>query len=85
MVKFEPCALAAQGFQFGSQEPTWHRSSGHAEAVSHIAQPEGPTTRIYNCVLGGFGEKKKREEGGGGGRGGGGGGKRRGKGRRRKQ
>ena len=27
--------------------------------VSHIAQPEALTTRIYNCVLGGFGEKKK--------------------------
>ena len=30
--------------------------------VSHRAQPEGPTTRIYNYVLGGFGEKKKEEE-----------------------
>ena len=30
--------------------------------VSHIAQPEGPTTRIYNYVLGSFGEKKKKEE-----------------------
>ena len=29
--------------------------------VSHIAQPEGPTTRIYNYVLGGFGEKKKKK------------------------
>ena len=31
---------------------TWHRSSGHAEAASHMPQPEGPTTRIYNYVLG---------------------------------
>ena len=30
--------------------------------MSHIAQPEGPTTRIYNYVLGGFGEKKEKEE-----------------------
>ena len=30
--------------------------------ASHIAQPEGPTTRIYNCVLGGFGEKKKKRK-----------------------
>ena len=36
-----------------------HRSSSHAGVVSHIAQPEGPTTRIYNYVLGAFGEKKK--------------------------
>ena len=26
----------------------------------HIVQPEGPTTRIYNHLLGGFGEKKKK-------------------------
>ena len=37
----------------------WHHSSGHAEVASHIAQLEGPTTGIYNYVLGGFGEKKK--------------------------
>ena len=37
-------------------------SSSHAEAASHIAQPEGPITRIYNYVLGGFGEKKKEEK-----------------------
>ena len=30
--------------------------------ASHMAQPEGPTTRIYNYVLEGFGEKKKREK-----------------------
>ena len=41
---------------------TWHHSSGHAEAVSHIAQPEGPTTRIYSYVLEGFGEKKKKKK-----------------------
>ena len=33
--------------------------SGHAEAASHIAQPEALTTRIYNYVLGGFGKEKK--------------------------
>ena len=36
-------------------------SSGHVEAVSHIAQPEGPATRIYNCVLGGEGEGEGEE------------------------
>ena len=41
---------------------TWHRSLGHAEVVSHIAQPESLTTRIYNYVLGGFVEEKKKKE-----------------------
>ena len=36
--------------------------SDHAEPASHIAQPEALTTRIYNYVLGGFGEKKKKEK-----------------------
>ena len=43
---------------FWSWAPTWHRSSGHVEAVSHMPQLEGPTTGICNQVLGGFGEKK---------------------------
>ena len=38
------------------------RSSGHAEAGSHIAEPEGPTTRMYNYILGGFREKKKKKK-----------------------
>ena len=29
------------------------------EVATHIAQPEGPATRVYNCVLRGFGGKKK--------------------------
>ena len=48
--------------QFRSQTPTWHHSSGHAEVASHIAQPEGPTTRIYKYVPGVLGEKKKEEK-----------------------
>ena len=40
----------------------WHSSSSHADVVSHRAQPERLTTRIYNYVLRGFGEKKKEEE-----------------------
>ena len=50
--------------QFGSRAWTRHPSLGHAEVASHTPQPEGPTTKIYNYVLGGFGEKKekKREE-----------------------
>ena len=30
--------------------------------ASHIAEPEGPTSRIYNYVLRGFGEKKKKRK-----------------------
>ena len=41
---------------------TWHRSSGHAEAASHTPQPEALTTRIYNYVLGDFGENKKKKK-----------------------
>ena len=37
----------------------WHHSLGYVEVVSHVPQLEGPTTRIYNYVLGGFGEEKK--------------------------
>ena len=36
--------------------------SSHAEVAFHIAQPEALTTRIYNYVLGGLGEKKKRKK-----------------------
>ena len=41
--------------------------------VSHVAQSEGPTTRIHNCVLEGLWGKEEGEGGGrrGGGRGGG--------------
>ena len=36
--------------------------SGHAEAASHMPQLEGPIARIYNYVLGGFGEKMKKKK-----------------------
>ena len=48
--------------RFRSWAWTWHRSSGHAEVTSNIAQLEGPTTGTYNYVLGGFEEKKKEEK-----------------------
>ena len=35
---------------------------GHVEVASHVPQLEGPTTKIYNYVLGGFGEKKQKEK-----------------------
>ena len=40
---------------------TWHRSSGHVETASYIAELGGPTTRIYNYVPGVFGDKKKKQ------------------------
>ena len=56
MVKFAHSTSAAQAFT-GLDPGHGH---GHAEVASHIAQPEGPTTRIYNYVLGAFEEKKKK-------------------------
>ena len=44
--------------RFGSWAQTWYCSLGHVEAASHMPQLEGPTTKIYNYVLGVFGEKK---------------------------
>ena len=38
---------------FGSWVRTWHHSSGHVEAASHVPQLEGPATKIYNYVRGG--------------------------------
>ena len=62
VVKFARSALAAQSFHwFGSWAWTKHRSSSHAEVVSYIAKLEGPTVRIYSCVLEGFEEKKKKK------------------------
>ena len=55
--------FSSPGFrQFRSRVQTWHCSSGHAEVASHVAQPEGPTARIYNYVLGGFGEEEKKTQ-----------------------
>ena len=48
--------------QFRSWAWTRHRSSGHAEAASHIAQPEALTTSTYNYIPRGFGEKKKTKK-----------------------
>ena len=48
--------------RFGSWAQTWHRSLGHDEAMSHMPQLEGPTTKICNYVLGGYGEKKQKRK-----------------------
>ena len=34
----------------------------YLKKIRSLAQPEALTTRIYNYVPGGFGEKKKKEE-----------------------
>ena len=34
----------------------------HAEAASHMPQLEGPATKVYNYILGGFGEKKQEKK-----------------------
>ena len=41
---------------------TWHGSSGHAEAASHIAQPEALKTRIHNYVLWALGRKRRKKK-----------------------
>ena len=48
---------------FGSWAWAWHHSSSHAEAECHMPQLEGPTTRLYNYVLGGTWEKKEKKKG----------------------
>ena len=54
--------LPCPGFRwFASWVWTWHRSSGHIEEVSHMPQLEGPATKIYNYVPGGFGEIKQKK------------------------
>ena len=62
-VKFSCSVSCGPGFcQFKSWARTWHCSSDHAEVESHMAQPEALTTRMYNYVLRGFGEKKKKRK-----------------------
>ena len=56
-----PALLRCLGFPSSDpgHRPT-HHSSSHVVAASHIEELEGLTTRIYNYVLGLWGEKKKR-------------------------
>ena len=62
VVKFARSAAGGPVFcLFESWARTWHCSSNHAEAASHIPQLEGPTTKnIQLCTGGGFGEKKEK-------------------------
>ena len=62
MVKFtHPSSVAQDSSVWILSVDLHYSSSSHAVAASHIAQPEGPTNRIYNYVLGDFGEKKKKK------------------------
>ena len=61
MVKFAYSPSVAWGFT-GSDPGHKPSIAHHAEVASHIAELEGPTTRTYNYVLGGFGEKKKKKD-----------------------
>ena len=60
VVKFA-CSTAPPGFRwFRSWVWTWHHSSGHVEAASHMPQLEGPTTKNTQlCTRGFWGEKGK--------------------------
>ena len=63
VLKFVGSASAAQCFT-GLDPGCGHSTalSGHAEAASHMTQLEGPTAKIYNYVLGRFGEKKQKKK-----------------------
>ena len=61
MVKFARSASAAQGFAGsypGRRYGTTHQAMLRRHPISH---PEGPATKIYNYVPGGFGEKKQKK------------------------
>ena len=67
VVKFTRSAFGGPGFHwFGSWVRTWHCSSGHVEAVSHMPQLEGATTKNIQLRTGWtggekVGEKKKED------------------------
>ena len=60
VVKFECSASEVWGFA-GSDPGRGPSSPVRVEVASHMPQPEGPTTRIYNYVLGSFGGKKENK------------------------
>ena len=63
VVKFKGSTSAAQdfaGLDPGCRHGTAHQ--GHAEVASHMPQLEGPTTKINNYVLEGFGENKQEKK-----------------------
>ena len=62
MVKFACSASAAQSFAGWDPGRRHGTASGRVEVASHMPQLEGHTTKIYNYVLGGFGEKKQKRK-----------------------
>ena len=61
VVGFMCSALVAQGFT--DSDPGHGPGTAHQAMLrSHVAELEGPTTGMCNCVLGGFGEKKKKKK-----------------------
>ena len=65
MAEWLSCTLCfgSPGFcRFKSWVQTWHCSSSHAEAASHMPQLEGHTIKIHNYVPeGALGEKGKNK------------------------
>ena len=63
VVKFARSAAGGPVFRwFESLVQTWHRSSSHAKAASHMPQLEGSTTKnIQLCTWGLWGEKGKKQ------------------------
>src|SRR3712207_1525940 len=63
MVKLARSAAGGPVFRwFESWGRTWHCSSNHAEAASHMPQLQGPTTKnIQLCTGGLWGEKGKNK------------------------
>ena len=64
VVEFACSAAGGPVFRwFKSWARTWHGSSSHAEAASHIQQLEGPTMKnIQLCTGGLWGEKRKKNK-----------------------
>ena len=63
VVKFARSTAGGPVFRrFESWARTWHHSSSHAEAASHMTQLKGPTTKnIQLCTRGFWGEKGKKK------------------------
>src|SRR3712207_2960027 len=64
VVKFARSTAGGPVFRwFKSWARTWHCSSSHAEATSHMPQLEGPTMKnIQLCTRGLWGEKGKKNK-----------------------
>ena len=55
--------FSGPGFHwFGFWARTWHRSSGHVAAASHIAQPEGPQLQYTTMYWRGLGRKSRKKK-----------------------